>query len=64
MTQNFQAYLKLNTAKYADKYVVIINGKVVASGKAIEKILPAVRNKYPDSRPLVAKISKTETLVL
>ena len=64
MTKNFQAYLKLDKTKYLNKYIVIVDRKLVASGKNIASILKTVSKKYPKKTPFVAKIPDKSALVL
>jgi glutamine phosphoribosylpyrophosphate amidotransferase len=64
MSKNLQAYLRLNKARFKDQYVVLVDGKLVAKGKAIEKILKQVRKAYPRKVPFVAKVPGDEVLVL
>ena len=64
MSKNLDAYLRLNKARYKDQYVVLVDGKLVGKGKAIEKILRKVRKTYPHKVPFVAKVPGDEVLVL
>lgn len=64
MSENLQAFLKLDTSKLANKYVVIINKKMFATGQDIEKMLKKARKQYPGKIPFVAKIPDKELLVL
>jgi enoyl-CoA hydratase/carnithine racemase len=64
MSENFQAYLKLDTSKLINQYVVIINGRVFATGQDIEEMLKKARKKYPGKIPFVAKVPDKELLVL
>lgn len=64
MSENFQAFLKLDTSKLANQYVVIINKKIFATGWDIEEMLKKARKKYPGKIPFVAKIPDKELLVL
>lgn len=64
MTKNFQAYLKLDKSKLTNKYVVIVDSKVVQTGIDIQKLLKKVKEKYPSKTPFVAKIPSSELLVL
>ena len=64
MSKNFQAFLKLNKEKYANKYVVIVNKKLVAAGQDIVAMLKSARKKYPGFTPFVAKIPDKSVLVL
>ena len=64
MSKNFQAFLKLDTSKYLNEYIVMIDKKVVGNGKDIVSILKAVYKKYPKKMPFVAKIPEKSVLVL
>ena len=64
MSENLQTFSKLNTSKLANQYVVIINKKVFATGKDIEKMLKKVRKQHPNKIPFVAKVPDEELLVL
>ncbi len=64
MTKNFEAYLKLDKTQLQNKYVVIVNGKVIAKGEDIEDMLGKVRQRYPDETPFVAKVPDERMLVL
>lgn len=61
---NYKAFLKLNTRKYTNQYVIMVDGKVVRSGKDIERLLKEVRKEYPRKLPFVAKVPKRGVLVL
>jgi len=47
-----------------NKYVVIVNGEVVAKGENIEEMLDRVGREYPHERPFVAKVPEEKVLVL
>jgi len=64
MSKNFQAFLKLNTKGLENQYVIIVNGKTVAKGFNIEKMLVRVRKNHPKATPFVAKIPDGRTMVL
>jgi len=64
MSNNFQAFLKLDTSKYLNQYIVMIDKKVVANGKDIVSLLNSVRKKYPHKTPFIAKIPEKSVLVL
>jgi len=64
MGKNFDAYMTLDKTGLEGKYVIIVNGKVVAKGENIEKMLDRVRREYPNERPFVAKVPEERMLVL
>ena len=64
MSENFQAFLKLDKEKYVNEYVVIVNKKLIAAGQDIVSMLKSVKKKYPKATPFVAKIPENSVLVL
>jgi len=64
MSENFQTFLKLDTSKYLNQYIVMIDKKVVANGKDIVSMLKTVRKKHPHRIPFIAKIPDKSVLVL
>ena len=64
MSKDFEAYLKLDKKGLENKYVVIVDGKVVATGEDIETILNQVREKHPQKVPFVAKVPEERMLIL
>ncbi len=64
MTKNFEAYLNLDKKGLQNKYVIIVDGKVMVKGEDIENMLGKVREEYPDKTPFVAKVPDERMLVL
>jgi len=64
MTKNFEAYLRLDKTGLENKYVVIVNGDVVARGEDIENMLERVKQEYPYETPFVAKVPDERALIL
>ncbi len=64
MSKNFDAYVTLDKTGLENKYVIIVDGEVVAKGENIEEMLYRVRQEYPHERPFVAKVPEERTLVL
>ncbi|MCL0063782.1 DUF5678 domain-containing protein [Dehalococcoidia bacterium] len=64
MSKNFDAYLGLDKTGLENKYVVIVNGTVVAKGENIEELLDRVRREYPQETPFVAKVPDERMLIL
>jgi orotate phosphoribosyltransferase-like protein len=64
MSKNFDAYMALDKKGLENKYVIIVDGEVVAKGENIEEMLEKVRKKYPNKRPFVAKVPEERILVL
>ena len=64
MGKNFDAYIALDKTGLENKYVIIVDGRVVAKGENIEEMLERVRREYPHKRPFVAKVPEERVLVL
>ena len=64
MTKNFEAYFKIDRTGLENKYVVIVNGDIVAKGEDIENMLETVRKKFPSETPFVAKVPDERMLIL
>jgi len=64
MTINHAAYAKLDKSGLENKYVVIVDGKVVAKGGDIENMLAKVRKRYPKKTPFVGKVPDDRMMVL
>lgn len=64
MTKNFEAYFKIDRTGLENKYVVIVNGDIVAKGEDIENMLETVRKKFPRETPFVAKVPDERMLIL
>ncbi len=64
MNKNLQAYLKLESKGSEGKYVVLVEGEVVAKGKDLVRMLARVRRQYPGKVPCVAKVPEEGTMIL
>jgi len=64
MSKNFEAFLKLDVKGLENQYIIIVNGKVVAKGFDIEKMLARVRKKHPKATPFIAKIPDERVMIL
>ncbi len=64
MTENFEAYLKIDKRGLENEYVIFVNGKMVAKGEDIERMLEKVRREYPNEIPFVARVPDERMLIL
>jgi hypothetical protein len=64
MSKNFEAYYKLDKTGLENKYVIFVDGKVVAKGEDVEAMFKEVRQKYPDKIPFIAKVPGKKMLIL
>ncbi len=53
---NYEWFLKKDLSKYAGSWIAIIDKKVVANGKNINKVITSTKEKYPNKRPFITKI--------
>ena len=67
MDQSYGYYLNANLDRYAGKWVVILNNKVLASGDKvydIKKKVEELKKKSPDAVPLVTRVQENKPLIL
>jgi hypothetical protein len=67
MNQSYGYYLNADLDEYAGKWVVIMNDKVLASGKNVfdvRKTIEKLKKEDPGSTPLVTKVQEKGLLVL
>ncbi len=64
MSKNFGAFLELDKKGLENQYIILVNGKVVAKGFDIERMLARVKKKHPKATPFVAKIPDERMMVL
>ena len=50
--------------KYAGRYVAVMDGKVVASGKSLYKKVRKLEKQFPDRKIVVTYIPKEDLLIL
>ena len=50
--------------KYKGMYVVLVNDRIVSSGKNAKKVLKEARSKYPKAELVLKKVPEEETLIL
>ncbi len=64
MNGNYEFFLDTDLSKYAGNWVVIVNRKVVASGKDIKKMVLETRKKYPGKKPFIAKVPEPTAIIV
>ena len=50
--------------RYSGQYVVVMDGKVVASGKDLYKEIKELEKRHPDKKIIVTYIPKEDLLIL
>ena len=64
MNENYKTYLKEDLEKYEDKWVVIINKKIVASGDNLKELIDKAKKKHGAKVvPFVAKVPKKTLMI-
>lgn len=53
---NYETFLKQDFHEYAGKWVAIINKKVVASERDVNKLILKVKKDHPHEVPFIARI--------
>ena len=64
MDKNMEAYLTLDTEGMEGKYLVFVDGKLVAKGKDLRRMLARVRRQYTGEVPCIVKVPEEGTLIL
>jgi orotate phosphoribosyltransferase-like protein len=65
MNGNYQTYLKEDLEKYEDKWIVIVDKKIVASGDNLKELVDKVKKEHGEKTvPFVAKIPKKSLMIL
>lgn len=64
VSKEFEFYLKADLSKYEGEYVAIVDDKVVAFGDNAKEVLDEAKKKFPNKKPMLAKIPTEDTLIL
>jgi orotate phosphoribosyltransferase-like protein len=65
MDENYQSYLKEDLEKYEDKWIVIVDKKIVASGDNLKELVDKVKKEHGTKVvPFVAKVPKKTLMIL
>jgi hypothetical protein len=63
MDSDYDWFVNADLSEFSGKWVAILNKKVVSSNADARKVAEDIKSKYPDSKPLIAKVS-SETMLL
>jgi len=61
---NYNEFLKLNTENYTNKWIAMIDGKVVSASKTFKQTFNEAKRRFPNKRPLIAKIPSRKAMIL
>ena len=58
LDKNADFYYSLDLAKYAGKWIAIVDQKIVAIGKSFKEVYSKTQKEYPGKRPLFDRVSE------
>ena len=64
LERNYEAFLKLDTSPYQDKWVAIVDGKVVAANKSFKGAYEEAKKLNPKCRPFLSKVPGAKAMIL
>ena len=60
---NYNSFLKLNVRPYGDKWIAMVDGKVVSAKESFKEAYYEAKKKFPTKRPLLAKIPSKKVMI-
>ncbi len=63
MADPYAYYIEADLSAYTGEWVAIVNDKVVSHSRDIKKAYREAKEKYPDKRPLLAKVPEEKALI-
>ena len=64
MDKRYEFFMKADLKDYVGEWVAIIGNKIVSHSKSAKKAYEDAKRKYPNRRPLLAKIPEREVMIL
>ena len=61
---NYSSFLRLNVKDYNDKWIAMVDGKVVSAKGGFKEAFIEAKHKFPKKRPLIAKIPSKKVMIL
>jgi hypothetical protein len=62
--ENFNFFREQDLSKFAGKWVIIVNKKIVDSGDNLKQLMENANSKYPKEEPFVARAPSGKALIL
>ncbi len=59
----YNFFMKTNVDKYIGEWIAIVNTEIVSHGKDLKKVFSETKNKYPNSKPFIAKVPEADTML-
>ena len=63
-SKDFKWFATANCSKYKGEYVVILNKRIIAHGPNAKIAYKKALKKYPNTKPILAKIPSDDVLIL
>lgn len=63
MADPYAYYIEADLSAYTGEWVAIVNDKVVSHSRDIKEAYREAKEKYPDKRPVLAKVPEKEALI-
>jgi hypothetical protein len=63
-SKEFDFFIRADLSRFAGQYIAIVGEEVVASGPNAQTVWRQAKRRYPSASPTLAKLPRTETLVL
>jgi hypothetical protein len=61
----YQCLLSMrDLGNYVNKWIAIVNGKIVAEGNNAKIVFKQAKEKYPQKEPLILKVPKDRVMLL
>jgi len=61
----YQCLLSMrNLGDYVNKWIAIVNGKIVAEGDNAQVVFKQAKEKYAEKEPLILKVPKDRVMLL
>jgi len=64
LISNFDSLSEKDISQYAEEWIAIIDGKVVAHNKQFQEMNEYIKKNYPGKRPLITKLPAAMPVVL
>jgi hypothetical protein len=61
--KSYDYFMKMDTTGFIDEWVAIVDSTVASHGKDVKKVFKEAKEKYPEKRPLIARIPGKEVMI-
>ena len=61
---NYKAFLNLSVKEHPNKWVALVDGHIIAAKDTFKEAYIQAKQKFPQKRPLIAKIPAKKVMIL